>query len=115
MGGKVLHVPTVLGAVVVTYNLPGLGDAKLKFDGATIAGIFLGRITKWNDQKIAGLNPGVKLPDSDIIVVHRSDGSGTSYIFTDYLTKVSPEWKTKVGKATSVNWPAGSGEKETRA
>ena len=98
VGGKVLHVPTVLGAVVLTYNLPGLGDTKLKFDGATIAGIFQGKITKWNDKGIAGLNPGVKLPDSDIIVVHRSDGSGTSYIFTDFLSKVSPDWKTKVGQ-----------------
>jgi phosphate transport system substrate-binding protein len=111
VGGKVLHVPTVLGAVVLTYNLPGLGDTKLKFDGATIAGIFRGKITKWNDKGIAGLNPGVKLPDSDIIVVHRSDGSGTSYIFTDFLSKVSPDWKTKVGKATSVNWPTGLGGK----
>src|SRR3954451_22622649 len=111
VGGKVLHVPTVLGAVVLTYNLPGLGDTKLKFDGATIAGIFQGKITKWNDKGIAGLNPGVKLPDSDIIVVHRSDGSGTSYIFTDFLSKVSPDWKIKVGKATSVNWPAGLGGK----
>ncbi len=111
VGGKVLHVPTVLGAVVLTYNLPGLGDTKLKFDGTAIAGIFQGKITKWNDQALAGLNPGVKLPDSDIIVVHRSDGSGTSYIFTDFLAKVSPEWKTKVGKATSVNWPTGLGGK----
>ena len=111
VGGKVLHVPTVLGAVVLTYNLPGLGETKLKFDGPTIAGIFQGKITKWNDQALAGLNPGVKLPDSDIIVVHRSDGSGTSYIFTDFLAKVSPEWKTKVGKATSVNWPTGLGGK----
>ncbi len=111
VGGKVLHVPTVLGAVVLTYNLPGLGDTKLKFDGTAIAGIFQGKITKWNDQALAGLNPGVKLPDSDIIVVYRSDGSGTSYIFTDFLAKVSPEWKTKVGKATSVNWPTGLGGK----
>jgi phosphate transport system substrate-binding protein len=111
VGGKVLHVPTVLGAVVLTYNLPGLGDSKLKFDGTTIADIFQGKITKWNDKAIAGLNPGVKLPDSDIIVVHRSDGSGTSYIFTDFLSKVSPDWKVKVGKATSVNWPTGLGGK----
>jgi phosphate transport system substrate-binding protein len=111
VGGKVLHVPTVLGAVVLTYNLPGLGDSKLKFDGTTIADIFQGKITKWNDKTIAGLNPGVKLPDSDIIVVHRSDGSGTSYIFTDFLSKVSPDWKVKVGKATSVNWPTGLGGK----
>jgi phosphate transport system substrate-binding protein len=111
VGGKVLHVPTVLGAVVLTYNLPELGDSKLKFDGTTIADIFQGKITKWNDKAIAGLNPGVKLPDSDIIVVHRSDGSGTSYIFTDFLSKVSPDWKVKVGKATSVNWPTGLGGK----
>jgi phosphate transport system substrate-binding protein len=111
VGGKVLHVPTVLGAVVLTYNLPGIGNTKLKFDGPTIAGIFQGKITKWNDQTLAALNPGVKLPDSDIIVVHRSDGSGTSYIFTDFLSKVSPDWKQKVGKATSVNWPTGLGGK----
>jgi phosphate transport system substrate-binding protein len=111
VGGKVLHVPTVLGAVVLTYNLPGLGQSQLKFDGPTVADIFQGKITKWNDAPIASLNPGVKLPDSDIIVVHRSDGSGTSYIFTDYLSKTSPEWKGKVGKATSVNWPVGLGGK----
>jgi phosphate transport system substrate-binding protein len=111
IGGKVLHVPTVLGAVVLTYNLPGLGSTKLKFDGSSIAAIYLGTITKWNDRQIASLNPGVKLPDADIIVVHRSDGSGTSYIFTDYLSKVSAEWKQKVGKATSVNWPTGLGGK----
>lgn len=109
--GKVLHVPTVLGAVVLTYNQPQLGDAKLKFDGPTIAQIFLGRITRWNDPRIANLNPGVKLPGGDIVVVHRSDGSGTSYIFTDYLSKVSPEWQQKVGRATSVNWPVGLGGK----
>jgi len=109
--GKVLHVPTVLGAVVMTYNLPEVGATKLKFDGATIAGIYLGQITKWNDKQIVKLNPGVKLPNSDIIVVHRSDGSGTSYIFTDFLSKVSADWQEKVGKATSVNWPAGLGGK----
>jgi phosphate transport system substrate-binding protein len=109
--GKVLHLPTVLGAVVLTYNLPELGGAKLKFDGPTIAQIYLGRITSWNDQRIAKLNPGVKLPSGDIIVVHRSDGSGTSYIFTDYLSKVSAEWQQKVGKATSVQWPVGLGGK----
>jgi phosphate transport system substrate-binding protein len=111
VGGKVLHVPTVLGAVVLTYNLPGIGSTKLKFDGPTIANIFQGKLTKWNDKAIAALNPGVKLPDSDIIVVHRSDGSGTSYIFTDFLSKISPEWKLAVGKATSVNWPVGLGGK----
>jgi phosphate transport system substrate-binding protein len=108
--GNVLHVPTVLGAVVVTYNLAGL-DSTLRFDGTTLADIFLGRITKWNDRRIAALNPGAKLPDQDIIVVHRSDGSGTSFIFTDYLSKVSPTWKQKVGSATSVEWPIGLGGK----
>ena len=109
--GEVLHLPTVMGAVVMTYNLPSLGDTKLKFDGATIADIFLGRITKWNDKRIAALNPGVNLPSQDLIVVHRSDGSGTSYIFTDYLSKVSPQWKDQVGKGTAVNWPTGLGGK----
>ena len=109
--GNVLHVPTVLGAVVVTYNLPTLGDTKLKFDGNLLVDIFMGRVTKWNDAKIAALNPGVKLPDMDLIVVHRSDGSGTTYVFTDYLNKFSREWKDKVGYATSVNWPVGLGGK----
>jgi len=109
--GNVRHIPTVLGAVVVTYNLPQLGQTALKFDGPTLAEIFLGRITRWNDPRIAGLNPGVKLPAQDIIVVHRSDGSGTSFIFTDYLAKISPEWKSKVGSATSVEWPIGLGGK----
>jgi len=111
VNGNVLHVPTVLGAVVVTYNLPSLGDAKLKFDGTLLVDIFMGRVTKWNDPKIAALNPGVKLPGIDLIVVHRSDGSGTSYVFTDYLNKFSREWKDKVGYATSVNWPVGLGGK----
>ena len=111
VNGNVLHVPTVLGAVVVTYNLPSLGDTKLKFDGNVLVDIFMGRITKWNDPKIAALNPGVKLPDQDLIVVHRSDGSGTTYVFTDYLNKFSREWKDKVGYATSVNWPVGLGGK----
>jgi phosphate transport system substrate-binding protein len=109
--GNVIHVPTVLGAVVVTYNLPTLGDTKLKFDGNLLVDIFMGRVTKWNDAKIAALNPGVKLPDMDLIVVHRSDGSGTTYVFTDYLNKFSREWKDKVGYATSVNWPVGLGGK----
>jgi phosphate transport system substrate-binding protein len=109
--GNVLHVPTVLGAVVVTYNLPSLGKAPLRFDGPTLGDIFLGRISKWNDRRLAALNPGVSLPDRDIIVIHRSDGSGTTFIFTDYLSKVSPEWKGKVGKATSVEWPTGLGGK----
>jgi len=111
VNGNVVHVPTVLGAVVVTYNLPSLGQTKLKFDGNVLVDIFMGRITKWNDGKIAALNPGVKLPVQDLIVVHRSDGSGTTYVFTDYLNKFSREWKDKVGYATSVNWPVGLGGK----
>jgi phosphate transport system substrate-binding protein len=111
VAGNVLHVPAVLGAVVVTYNLPSLGDAKLKFDGNLLVDIFMGRVTKWNDSKIAALNPGVKLPGVDLVVVHRSDGSGTTYVFTDYLNKFSREWKDKVGYATSVNWPVGLGGK----
>jgi phosphate transport system substrate-binding protein len=111
VGANVLHVPTVLGAVVVTYNLPGLGDTRLKFDGTALVDIFMGRIIKWNDKRLAALNPGVKLPDLDVIVVHRSDGSGTTYIFTDYLNKFSREWKDKVGYATSVSWPVGLGGK----
>jgi phosphate transport system substrate-binding protein len=109
--GDVIHVPTVLGAVVASYNLPELGRKSLRFDGATLADIFLGRITRWNDPRIRALNPGVTLPSQDILVVHRSDGSGTSYIFTDFLSKVSPEWKSKVGSATSVQWPVGLGGK----
>ena len=109
--GNVLHVPTVIGAVVLTYNLPTLGATQLQLDGPTTADIFLGRITKWNDKRIAALNAGVALPSTDIIVVHRSDGSGTSYIFTDFLTKVSREWKDKVNYATSVSWPTGLGGK----
>jgi phosphate transport system substrate-binding protein len=111
VNGNVLHVPTVLGAVAVTYNLPSLSATQLKFDGNVLVDIFMGRITKWNDAKIAALNPGVKLPDTDLIVVHRSDGSGTTYVFTDYLNKFSREWKDKVGFATSVNWPVGLGGK----
>jgi phosphate transport system substrate-binding protein len=107
--GKILHIPTVAGADVVAYNLPG--NPELKFDGDTIAGIFLGEIKKWNDPKIAATNAGVSLPDQDIVVVHRSDGSGTTYIWTDYLSKISPEWKSKVGTNTSVNWPVGIGGK----
>jgi len=108
--GKILHVPTVLGADVPVYNLPGL-NAELKFTGPVLADIFLGKITKWNDAALTKLNPGVNLPGSDITVVHRSDGSGTTYIWVDYLSKVSPEWKTKAGVATSVNWPTGVGGK----
>jgi phosphate transport system substrate-binding protein len=107
--GKLLHIPTVAGAVVMSYNLPG--NLALKFDGETIADIYLGKIKKWNDPKIAALNTGAKLPDNDIVVIHRSDGSGTTYIFTDYLSKVSPEWKQKVGNNTSVKWPTGIGAK----
>ncbi len=107
--GKILHIPTVAGAVVVTYKLPG--DPKLKLDGSTLADIFLGKITKWNDKRIASLNPDVKLPATDLIVVHRSDGSGTSYIFTDYLSSVSKAWETGVGRNTSVKWPTGLGAK----
>lgn len=106
----VYHIPTVLGAVVMTYNLPGV-EQGLKLDGGIVADLFLGKITKWNDARIVKINPGVKLPDTDVLIVHRSDGSGTSGIFTDYLSKVSPEWKTKVGTGTAVNWPAGLGGK----
>ncbi len=111
VNGNVLHVPTVLGAVVVTYNLPETAGTPLRLDGATLADVFLGRISRWNDTRLVALNPGVKLPARDIIVVHRSDGSGTSFIFTDYLSKVSPTWKEKVGSATSVEWPVGLGGK----
>jgi len=108
--GKVLHFPTVLGADVPVYNVPGI-TGELKFTGPLLANIFLGKITKWNDPAIATVNPGMKLPNSDITVAHRSDGSGTTYIFVDYLAKVSPEWKQKVGVATAVNWPVGLGGK----
>ncbi len=111
VNGNVLHIPTVLGAVVVTYNVPALGDTKLKLDGNALVDIFMGRIIKWNDPKLVKLNPGLKLPDLDLVVVHRSDGSGTSYIFTDFLNKFSREWRDKVGYATSVNWPVGLGGK----
>ena len=107
--GKLLHIPTVAGADAVAYNLPG--NPALKLDADAIAGIFLGQIKKWNDPKITALNPGATLPDQEILVVHRSDGSGTTYIWTDYLSKISPEWKTKVGTNTSVNWPTGIGGK----
>jgi phosphate transport system substrate-binding protein len=107
--GKLLHIPTVAGADVVAYNLAG--NPALKLDADTIAGVFLGEIKKWNDPKIVVRNPGVTLPDQEIVVVHRSDGSGTTYIWTDYLSKISPEWKAKVGTNTSVNWPTGIGGK----
>jgi phosphate transport system substrate-binding protein len=108
--GKILHLPTVLGAVVPIYNVPEAKGA-LKFNGPLLADIFLGKVTKWNDPAIAKLNSGVTLPATDIAVVHRSDGSGTSYIWVDYLAKVSPEWKQKVGVNASVNWPVGLGGK----
>jgi phosphate transport system substrate-binding protein len=106
---KLLHIPTVAGADVVTYNLPG--KPQLNLDGPTIADIFLGNITKWNDPRLAAANPGVSLPDSDIVVVHRSDGSGTTYIFVDYLSSVSPAWEKAVGRGTAVKWPVGLGAK----
>jgi phosphate transport system substrate-binding protein len=107
-GFPVLHFPTVLGAAVPTYNIPGV-NTELNFTPEALAGIFLGKVAKWNDPAIAGANPGVNLPGNDIVVVHRSDGSGTTYIWTDYLSKVSDEWKNKVNKNTSVNWPTGLG------
>lgn len=107
--GNVVHLPTVLGAVVLTYNLPQLGDTPLTLDAATIADIFLGQITRWDDPNIAAQNPGVTLPAADLIVVHRSDGSGTTYVFTDYLSKVSEGWRSRVGTNTAVNWPTGLG------
>ena len=106
----VLHFPSVMGAVVLAYNLPEVKQ-KIRLSGPVIADIFLGNITKWSDPKIAALNPGVKLPDNSIVTCHRSDGSGTSYIFTDYLSKVSPGWAKEVGKGTSLKWPVGLGAK----
>jgi phosphate transport system substrate-binding protein len=108
--GKIFHFPTVIGAVVPIYNIPGV-SAELKFTGPLLADIFLGKITKWNDPAIASLNGGVTLPGTDITVVHRSDGSGTTYIWVDFLAKTSPEWKKRVGIAGSVNWPTGVGAK----
>lgn len=107
---RILHIPTVLGAVVPAYNIPGV-NAELKFAPDVLADIFLGKITSWNDPRIAKDNPGVKFPGDPIVVVHRSDGSGTNYIFTDYLSKVSPEWKNTIGKGTSVSWKTGMGGK----
>jgi phosphate transport system substrate-binding protein len=107
---KVLNIPTVLGAVVPAYNIPGV-SGEVKFTPEALAEIFLGRITKWNDKAITSANPGVNFPDKDIIVVHRSDGSGTSFIWTDYLSKVSADWKSQVGSGTSVKWPIGLGGK----
>ena len=107
---KVLHIPTVLGAVVPAYNIPGV-NRELKFTPELLAGIFLGKINNWSDPAIAQVNPGVKFPNMPIVVAHRSDGSGTTYVFTDYLSKVSPEWNSSVGKGTSVKWPVGLGGK----
>jgi phosphate transport system substrate-binding protein len=109
-GSEILHFPAVLGAVVPTYNVQGV-NSSLNFTPEALAGIYLGKITKWNDPAIAGANKGVNLPAQDIVVIHRSDGSGTTYIWTDYLSKVSDEWKSKVSKSTSVNWPVGLGGK----
>ena len=107
---KLMHIPTVLGAVVPVYNVPGV-SRDLNFSGDVIADIYLGKITKWNDARIAKDNPGVSLPDKPILPVYRSDSSGTTYIFTDYLSKVSPDWLAKVGRNTAVKWPAGIGAK----
>ncbi|PYJ52766.1 MAG: phosphate ABC transporter substrate-binding protein PstS [Verrucomicrobia bacterium] len=107
---KILHIPTVLGADVPAYNIPGVSE-ELKFTPEVLANIFLGKITSWNDAAIAKANPGVNLPNQPVIVIHRSDGSGTTYIWTDYLSKVSPDWKNQVGKGTSVKWPVGLGGK----
>jgi phosphate transport system substrate-binding protein len=107
---KILNLPSVLGAVVPAYNIPGV-SGEVKFTPDALAGIFLGKITKWNDKAIAGVNPGLNFPDKDIIVIHRSDGSGTTFIWTDYLSKVSSDWKSQVGSGTSVKWPIGLGGK----
>ena len=109
-GSAILHFPTIMGADVPTYNIPGV-TATLNFTGEALAGIFLGKITKWDDPEIVKANPGVKLPSNNIVVVHRSDGSGTTYIWVDYLCKVSKDWETKVGRGTSVQWPVGLGGK----
>lgn len=107
---NVLQFPTVLGAIVPTYNIPGV-TATLKFTPKALADIYLDKVTKWNDPEITSSNPGVNLPGNDIVVVHRSDGSGTTFVFTDFLSKVSPDWKSQVGSNTSVNWPTGLGQK----
>jgi phosphate transport system substrate-binding protein len=112
IGGGVVHIPLAMGGVVPIYNLPEVKDAPLRFTGPVLADIYLGKITKWNDKALKDLNPDAALPDKEIAVVHRSEGSGTTYIFSDYLCQVSPEgWKTKVGKGTALNWPAGVGQK----
>jgi phosphate transport system substrate-binding protein len=110
MGKPIIQFPTVLGSVVPAYNVPGV-SAEIKFTPEALAGIYLGKITKWNDKALTSANPGVKLPDTDVVVVHRSDGSGTTFVWTDYLSKVSPEWKSQVGSNTSVKWPVGLGGK----
>lgn len=109
--GEVLHIPMTLGAVVATYNIPELGSTRLRFSGETLAAIFMGEIARWNDARIAAENPGVTLPDREIVVVHRSDGSGTTFIWTDFLSSVSERWRNAVGKGTSVDWPTGLGAK----
>ncbi len=111
-GSEVVHIPIIMGGVAITYNLPSVGQG-IKLDGETLADIYLGTITKWNDPKIVKMNPDKNLPNKAIIVAHRSDGSGTTFIFTSYLTKVSPEWAKKVGNSTAVNWPVGLGAKGT--
>jgi phosphate transport system substrate-binding protein len=108
VGGNVLHIPTVMGGVVPTYNLPGLAEP-VRFTQEALAGIYLGTITRWNDARLRSANPGVTLPDQEIVVVHRSDGSGTTYIWVDYLTTISPEWASRVGRGRAVNWPVGIG------
>ena len=106
----ILQLPTVLGSIVPAYNIPGVKE-ELKFTPQIIAGIYLNEITSWNDKAIAAANPGVKLPNTSIVVIHRSDGSGTTFVFTDYLSKISSEWKSRVGSSTSVSWPVGLGAK----
>jgi len=110
MGKSIIQFPTVLGSVVPAYNVPGV-SGEIKFTPEALSGIFLGKITKWNDKALTSANPNAKLPDTDIVVVHRSDGSGTTFVWTDYLSKVSPEWKSQVGANTSVKWPVGLGGK----
>ena len=110
MGKPIIQFPTVLGSVVPAYNVPGV-SGEIKFTPEALAGIFLGKITKWNDKSLTDANPGLKLPDTQIVVTHRSDGSGTTFVWTDYLSKISPEWKSQVGSNTSVKWPVGLGGK----
>lgn len=109
--GNVVQIPTVIGSVVLTYNLKGAGDQRLRLDPALLADIYLGKVTSWRDPRIEALNPGMTFPDLDIVVTYRSDGSGTTFVFTDYLAKVSPEWAQEVGRGTAVRWPAGLGGK----